>query len=115
MGPTSQLRSGTIGGGVPLERQIVTWAAGVTAALAIGYVILGNYLPSFPWSRKMDKDVVPGLYNRYGNDCFANCIVQSLAGVPSFREYIRERALKDEKAQLRLTRALMQLLAGNTL
>ena len=65
------------------ERQIVTWAAGLTAAAAIGYVVLGNYLPSLPWSRKIDKDVVPGLYNRYGNDCFANCIIQ----VPSNSNY----------------------------
>jgi hypothetical protein len=67
---------GTGGGGRLIERQIVTWAAGVTAAAALGYVFLGNYLPALPWSRKMDKDVVPGLYNRYGNDCFANCIIQ---------------------------------------
>jgi len=59
-----------------LERHVITWAAGLAAAAAIGYVVLGNYLPSFGWPRKMDKDVVPGLYNRYGNDCFANSVVQ---------------------------------------
>jgi hypothetical protein len=63
-------------GGSIIERQLVAWAAGITAAAAIGYVVLGNYLPSFGWSRKVEKDAVPGLYNRYGNDCFANCIVQ---------------------------------------
>ena len=71
MAPTSPR-----GGGSLLEKQFVTWAAGATAALAIGYVVLGNYLPALPWSSKMDKDAVPGLYNRYGNDCFANCIIQ---------------------------------------
>jgi hypothetical protein len=65
------------GGGSIIERQLITWAAGITAAAAIGYVVLGSYFPSFDkWSRKPDKDVVPGLYNRYGNDCFANCVVQ---------------------------------------
>jgi hypothetical protein len=64
-------------GGNILERQVVTWAAGITAAAAIGYVVLGSYFPSFGWtSKKTDKDVVPGLYNRYGNDCFANCVIQ---------------------------------------
>jgi len=58
------------------ERQILTWAAGVTAAAALGYVVFGNQLPSFGWNKKMDKDIVPGLYNRYGNDCFANCVIQ---------------------------------------
>jgi len=61
--------------GTVVEKQLVTWAAGVTAAAAIGYVVLGNYLPSFRWSRKLDE-TVPGLYNRYGNDCFANCVIQ---------------------------------------
>jgi hypothetical protein len=61
------------GGG---DRQVATWIAGITAAAAIGYVVLGSYLPSFKWTRKMDKDAVPGLYNRYGNDCFANCVIQ---------------------------------------
>lgn len=61
--------------GTVVEKQLVTWAAGVTAAAAIGYVVLGNYLPSFKWSKKMDE-TVPGLYNRYGNDCFANCVIQ---------------------------------------
>jgi hypothetical protein len=59
-----------------VERQIVTWAAGIAAAAAIGYVVLGNYLPEFPWKKTTEKDIVPGLYNRYGNDCFANCIIQ---------------------------------------
>jgi ubiquitin C-terminal hydrolase len=63
-------------GGTIIERQLVAWAAGITAAAAIGYVVLGNYFPTFGWSRKIDKDVVPGLYNHYGNDCFANCVVQ---------------------------------------
>jgi hypothetical protein len=71
MPPSSQ--SLLSGGG---ERQLATWVAGITAATAIGYVVLGSYLPAFKWSRKMDKDVVPGLYNRYGNDCFANCVIQ---------------------------------------
>ena len=61
--------------GTVAEKQLVTWAAGATAAAAIGYVLLGNYLPSFKWSKKMDE-TVPGLYNRYGNDCFANCVIQ---------------------------------------
>lgn len=73
------------GGGSIIERQLVTWAAGITAVAAIGYVVLGNYFPSFGWSKKMDKDIVPGLYNRYGNDCFANCIVQVL--VPGERRF----------------------------
>jgi len=65
------------GGGNFLERQVVTWAAGITAAAAIGYIVLGSYVPTFGWtSGKIDKDVVPGLYNRYGNDCFANCVIQ---------------------------------------
>ena len=63
-------------GGTIIERQLVTWAAGIAAAAAVGYVVLGNYFPTFGWSRKMDKDIVPGLHNRYGNDCFANCVVQ---------------------------------------
>jgi hypothetical protein len=72
MGPSPQAPGGTV-----IERRLVTWAAGITAAAAIGYVVLGNYLPNFGW--KIDKDVVPGLYNRYGNDCFANCVVQVYA------------------------------------
>ena len=74
MAPSQQTPGGTI-----IERQLVTWAAGITAVAAIGYVVLGNYFPTFGWSRKTDKDVVPGLYNRYGNDCFANCVVQVYA------------------------------------
>jgi hypothetical protein len=66
----------SVGGGSIIERQIVTWAAGITAAAAISYVVLGSYFPSFGLSTTKDKDVVPGLYNRYGNDCFANCVVQ---------------------------------------
>jgi ubiquitin C-terminal hydrolase len=58
------------------QHQVVTLAAGITAAAALGYVFLGSYLPTFGWTRKMDKDAVPGLYNRYGNDCFANCVIQ---------------------------------------
>jgi len=57
-------------------RHLFTWAAGIAAAAAVGYVVLGNYLPSLPWSNNMDKDVIPGLANRYGNDCFANCVIQ---------------------------------------
>lgn len=68
--------NGAGAGSAILERQIITWAAGLAAAAAIGYVVLGSYLPSFGWSSKMEKDVVPGLYNRYGNDCFANSVVQ---------------------------------------
>jgi hypothetical protein len=70
--------NGAGAGSAILERQIITWAAGLAAAAAIGYVLLGNYLPSFGWKSKMEKDVVPGLYNRYGNDCFANSAVQVL-------------------------------------
>jgi len=77
MAPSAQAASGG-GTSTFLERQVVTWAAGITAAAAIGYVVLGSYFPSFGWTRKMDKDVVPGLYNRYGNDCFANCVIQVL-------------------------------------
>ena len=65
-------------GSTIIERQLVAWAAGVTAAAAIGYVVLGSYFPTFEWSRKVDRDVVPGLHNRYGNDCFANSVVQVL-------------------------------------
>lgn len=61
--------------GTVLEKQLVIWAAGVAAAAALGYVVLGSYLPSFTWNKKMDE-TVPGLYNRYGNDCFANCVIQ---------------------------------------
>jgi len=57
-------------------RHFVTWAAGIAAAAAVGYVFLGDYLPQFPWSKETDKDVIPGLDNRYGNDCFANCVIQ---------------------------------------
>jgi len=57
-------------------RQIFTWAAGIAAAAALGYVVLGDYLPGLPWSKSMEKDVIPGLDNRYGNDCFANCVIQ---------------------------------------
>ena len=63
------------------ERQLFIWAAGTITAAAVGYVVLGNYLPSFGWSRKIDKDVIPGLYNRYGNDCFANCVIQVIIAV----------------------------------
>jgi len=77
MAPEAASGSGPTGATLSLlERHIVTWAAGVVAAAAVGYVVLGNYLPSFGWKNKLDKDVVPGLYNRYGNDCFANCVVQ---------------------------------------
>jgi hypothetical protein len=61
--------------GAVVEKQLVTWAAAVTAAAAIGYVVLGSYLPNFKWSKKIGE-TVPGLYNRYGNDCFANCVIQ---------------------------------------
>lgn len=72
----SQVLGGGIGRGIT-ERQLVAWAAGIAAAAAIGYVVFGNYFPGFQgWSRKVDKDAVPGLYNRYGNDCFANCVIQ---------------------------------------
>ena len=71
MAPTASSGAGNF-----LQRQGVTWVAGITAAAAIGYVVLGDYIPAFGWSRKMDKDVVPGLYNRYGNDCFANSVIQ---------------------------------------
>jgi hypothetical protein len=98
-------------GGI-FERQVVTWAAGLTAAVAIGYVILGNYLPTFRWSKKMEKDAVPGLYNRYGNDCFANCVIQGLAGIPSFREYLRDRVQNDTARELKLSKALWELLTG---
>jgi len=77
MAPGTASGSGSTGATVSLlERHIVTWTAGIVAAAAVGYVVLGNYLPSFGWKNKLDKDVVPGLYNRYGNDCFANCVVQ---------------------------------------
>jgi hypothetical protein len=76
--PPSEALGGYIGRTIA-ERQLVTWAVGISAAAAIGYVVFGNYIPSIPgWSRKLDKDVVPGLYNRYGNDCFANCVIQVL-------------------------------------
>jgi hypothetical protein len=68
--------NGAGAGSAILERQVITWAAGLAAAAAIGYVVLGSYLLSFGWTSKMEKDVVPGLYNRYGNDCFANSVVQ---------------------------------------
>lgn len=103
----------------------MTWAAGITAAAAIGYVVLGSYFPSFGWTRKMDKDVVAGLYNRYGNDCFANCVIQvfslhlsrglmmkSLAGIPSFREYLRERVERNQRRDMNLSKSLMDLLNG---
>jgi len=61
--------------GTVLEKQLVIWAAGVAAAAALGYVVLESYLPNFTWNKKMDE-TVPGLYNRYGNDCFANCVIQ---------------------------------------
>ena len=64
------------GGGTFFERQTVTWAAGIIAVAAVGYVFLGHYLPGLGWSKRVDNDAVPGLYNRYGNDCFANCIIQ---------------------------------------
>jgi len=137
MAPAAASGAGPSGATVSLlERHIVTWAAGIVAAAAIGYVVLGNYLPSFGWTRKTDKDVVPGLYNRYGNDCFANCVVQvprrnclhpyarpnpapipllickGLAGVPSFREYLKKRVDKYAKSNIHLSRALLDLLTG---
>lgn len=84
------------------ERQLLTLAAGVAASAALGYVFLGSYLPSFGWSKKMDKDTVPGLYNRYGNDCFANCVIQVASGKRAadgrvWREYPRfENTCTDE-------------------
>jgi ubiquitin C-terminal hydrolase len=60
----------------------------------------------------MEKDAVPGLYNRYGNDCFANCVIQGLAGIPSFREYLRDRVQNDTKRELQLSEALWELLTG---
>jgi hypothetical protein len=107
--------------GTVLEKQLVIWAAGVTAAAALGYVVLGSYLPSFTWNRKMDE-TVPGLYNRYGNDCFANCVIQvftssvtgayfqSLAGIPSFREYLKNRVQRAKGEDLKLDRSLVELL-----
>jgi hypothetical protein len=53
---------------------VVTWAAGIAATFAVGYVLLGSYLPSISWPKRTES--VPGLYNRYGNDCFVNCILQ---------------------------------------
>lgn len=93
-----------------IDRQVVTWVAGVAAALAIGYVFLGNYLPTF--RKKMEKDAIPGLYNNYGNDCFANCVIQSLAGLPSFRKYLRDRVRSDGGEELILSNVLLELLLG---
>jgi hypothetical protein len=37
------------------ERQIANWVAGITAAAAIGHVVLESYLPTFKWSRKWTR------------------------------------------------------------
>lgn len=58
----------------------------------------------------MEKDAIPGLYNNYGNDCFANCVIQSLAGLPSFRKYLRDRVRRDQARELILSNALFELL-----
>jgi ubiquitin C-terminal hydrolase len=51
----------------------------LTSVFTLAYIFLGDYLPRR--HRRRIKDSVPGLENRYGNDCFVNCIVQVCVGV----------------------------------
>jgi ubiquitin C-terminal hydrolase len=57
----------------PAGDRIVTWTAGIAALAALAYVFLGT---PFNKPRKLENDRVPGLFNVYGNDCFANCVIQ---------------------------------------
>ncbi|BFZ65215.1 hypothetical protein YB2330_006378 [Saitoella coloradoensis] len=98
----------------PEERLYLQRAAYGTAALAGAYVILPALLTKGgrggSGGVEGEREWVHGLYNPM-NDCFINSVVQCLAGLPSFRLYLR-KALETstQPERLRLTAALLELL-----